>query len=96
MWPFDQIFQLIFVDQEEQEGDIIRCFKLDPASLLFKQSHPHSEMNLASGCPKFAPLSILDNPTYVKNDNDSEVFYISLVMNIQTITLNFACMDTMV
>jgi hypothetical protein len=25
-------------------------------------------MNVASGCPKFAPLSILDNPSYVKDD----------------------------
>jgi hypothetical protein len=25
-------------------------------------------MNVASGCPKFAPLSIMDNPSYVKDD----------------------------
>jgi hypothetical protein len=25
-------------------------------------------MNVASGCPKFAPLSILDNSSYVKDD----------------------------
>ena len=26
------------------------------------------EINVASGCPKFAPLSILDNPSYIKDD----------------------------
>ena len=26
------------------------------------------EINVASGCPKFTPLSILDNPSYVKDD----------------------------
>jgi hypothetical protein len=25
-------------------------------------------MNVASGCPKFAPLSILDNLSYAKDD----------------------------
>jgi hypothetical protein len=25
-------------------------------------------MNVALGCPKFAPLSILDNPSYDKDD----------------------------
>ena len=68
IWPFNQVFQLIFVNQEQQGGDIAHTFKPDPASPSFKKPHPHSEMNVASGCPKFAPISILDNPAYTKND----------------------------
>ena len=83
-WPFDQVFQLIFVNQEQQGGDIVHLFKPDPASPSFKQPNPYSEMNIASGCPKFAPLSILDNPAYTKNDTiyDSEVQDISCIINI--------------
>ena len=29
---------------------------------------PKSDMNVETGCPKFAPLSILDNPEFVVDD----------------------------
>ena len=29
---------------------------------------PQSEMNVASGCPQFAPLPALDDPQYVDED----------------------------
>ena len=67
-WPFDQVFQLILVDQEKQGRDYIYSFKPDPDMPSFQQPSPHSDMNIASGCSKFAPLSVLNNSTYVKDD----------------------------
>ena len=64
-WPFRQTVTLILLDQDKQK-DIFQSFIPDPSSSSFQR--PTNEMNIASGCPKFAPLSILDNPSYVKDD----------------------------
>ena len=55
-WPFSQMVTLMLVDQNKKKH-IIQCFKPEPSSSSFWR--PQSEMNVASGCPKFAPLSIL-------------------------------------
>ena len=64
-WPFRQTVTLMLIDQDKQK-DIFQSFKPDPSSSSFQR--PINEMNVASGCPKFAPLSILDNSSYVKDD----------------------------
>ena len=64
-WPFRQTVTLMLVDQDKQK-DIYQSFRPDPSSSSFQRSI--NEMNVASGCPKFAPLSVLDNPSYVKDD----------------------------
>ena len=64
-WPFRQTVTLMLLDQDKQK-DIFQSFRPDPSSSSFQQ--PINEMNVASGCPKFAPLSIMDNPSYVKDD----------------------------
>ena len=64
-WPFRQTVTLMLLDQDKQK-DIFQSFRPDPSSSSFQR--PIHEMNVASGCPKFAPLSILDNPSYVKDD----------------------------
>ena len=64
-WPFRQTVTLMLVDQDKQK-DIYQSFRPDPSSSSFQR--PINEMNVASGCPKFAPLSVLDNPSYVKDD----------------------------
>ena len=64
-WPFRQTVMLMLLDQDNQD-DIVRSFSPDSVSPSFQQ--PTSEMNVASGCSRFAPLSILDNPSYVKDD----------------------------
>ena len=46
--------------------NIVQAFRPDPSSPSFCQ--PKTEMNIASGCPKFAPLSVLSHLSYVKND----------------------------
>ena len=64
-WPFRQRVSLVLLDQDRQKN-IVQTFKTDPDSSSFKR--PVSEMSIASGCPQFALLSILDNPSYVKDD----------------------------
>ena len=64
-WPFRQTVTLTLLDQDRQK-DIFQSFRPDPSSSSFQR--PINEMNVASGCPKFAPLSILDNSSYVKDD----------------------------
>ena len=66
-WPFRQTVSLTaaLLDQDGQK-DIFKSFRPDPSSSSFQQ--PTNEINISSGFPKFAPLSVLDNPSYVKND----------------------------
>ena len=64
-WPFKQTVSLILLDQDRQK-DIIQSFRPEPSSASFQR--PRMEMNVASGCPNFAPLSVLNNTSYVKED----------------------------
>ena len=64
-WPFRQTVTLTLLDQDRQK-DIFQSFRPDPSSSSFQR--PINEMNVASGCPKFAPLSFLDNSSYVQDD----------------------------
>ncbi len=64
-WPFDYKVSLILVDQNHRKH-IVQTFKPTPESNSFQR--PVSDMNVASGCPQFAKLSVLDDPSYVKDD----------------------------
>ena len=64
-WPFKQTVSLILLDQDRQR-DLLQTFRPEPSSASFQR--PRMEMNVASGCPTFAPLSVLDNSSYVKED----------------------------
>ena len=64
-WPFQQTVSLIILDQDKQ-NDIIQCFQPEPTSPSFWR--PKADMNVASGCPKFAPLALLNNSSYTRND----------------------------
>ena len=64
-WPFQQMVTLMLLDQDKRKN-IVRAFIPDPSSRSFQQ--PKTEMNVASGFPKFAPHSVLSNPSYVRND----------------------------
>ena len=64
-WPFRQMISLVLLDQDRQKN-IVQSFQPDPSSSSFQR--PVNEMSVASGCPTFTPLSILDNPSYVKDD----------------------------
>ncbi|XP_077986318.1 TNF receptor-associated factor 2-like [Glandiceps talaboti] len=66
-WPFRQKVTLMWLDQNNREH-VIDAFRPDPTSSSFRR--PHHDMNIASGCPLFMPLSKLDSPrhSYVKDD----------------------------
>jgi hypothetical protein len=65
-WPFKQTTTLMLLAQDGVTKDISQSFKPDEFSSSFQR--PKSEMNVASGCPQFCSLSVLDNPAYVQND----------------------------
>ena len=64
-WPFDYKVSLILVDQNHRKH-IVQTFKPTPESNSFQR--PVSDMNVASGCPQFSKLSVLDDSSYVKDD----------------------------
>ena len=77
-WPFEPKVSLILVDQDHKKH-LVQTFKPNTQSSSFKR--PVSDMNVASGCPEFAELSILDNPSYVKED----VMYIKGIVDTSRI-----------
>ncbi|XP_041371123.1 TNF receptor-associated factor 2-like [Gigantopelta aegis] len=74
-WPFRQKVTLMIVDQNFREH-VIDTFQPDTGSSSFRR--PISEMNIASGCPLFLPLSRLDDPAFgfVKDD----VIFIKIIV----------------
>ena len=64
-WPFKQTVTLMLLDQDNLK-DVVQSFRPEPSSSFFQR--PRNEMNVASGCPMFAPLSVLNNSSYVKDD----------------------------
>ena len=64
-WPFRQTISLVLLDQNRKKN-IVQSFHPDPDSSSFQQ--PVNDMSVASGCPQFAPLSVLEDTSYVKND----------------------------
>ena len=65
-WPFKQTVSLSLLAQDGMSGDITQSFKPDEDNSSFQM--PKCEMNMASGCPQFCSLAVLDNPAYVQND----------------------------
>ena len=64
-WPFDSKVSLILVDQNHRKH-LVQTFKPTPESSSFQR--PISDMNVASGCPQFCKLSVLDDISYTKDD----------------------------
>ena len=77
-WPFDHKVSLVLVDQN-QKKHLVQTFKPNLQSSSFQR--PKSDMNVASGCPEFAKLSVLDDPSYVKDD----VMYIKAIVDTSKI-----------
>lgn len=65
-WPFSK--RVIFTVFDQSGGVPVRdSFRTDPNSSSFKR--PTSDMNIASGCPLFLPLSRLQgNDGFVKDN----------------------------
>ena len=64
-WPFQLTVTMTMINQKGN-GNITQSFKPNPSSASFHR--PKADMNVASGCPKFAALSVLDNPEFVVDD----------------------------
>ena len=64
-WPFRQKVTFMLLDQNNAEH-VIDAFRPDPSSNSFQR--PKREMNIASGCPTFFPLSELNSHAYVRDD----------------------------
>ena len=77
-WPFKQKVTFMLLDQGPAEEHVVDAFRPDPNSSSFKR--PVSEMNIASGCPLFVPLNLLEsNKTYIK-DNTA---FIKIIVDTQ-------------
>ena len=77
-WPFDHKVSLILLNQDHMKH-LVQTFKPNPQSSSFQK--PKTDMNVASGCPEFADLSVLDNTSYVKDD----VMYIKAIVDTSKI-----------
>ena len=77
-WPFEHKVSLILVDQEHRKH-IVQTFKPTPESSSFKR--PTSDMNVASGCPQFAKVHVLEEKNYVKED----IMYIKCIVDVSRI-----------
>ena len=64
-WPFQRKISFSLLNPEKRRP-ITDSFIPDPKSSSFKQ--PTNMMNIASGCPLFAPLDRIWNEGFVKND----------------------------
>lgn len=67
-FPFDCKITFCLCDQTNQKKSVIDSFRSDINSNSFQR--PRSEMNIASGIPKFVTLLVLSDPNnpYLKND----------------------------
>ncbi|XP_060063095.1 TNF receptor-associated factor 3-like [Ylistrum balloti] len=65
-WPFKQRVSLMLKDQDTRTQDICDTFTPNAVSNSFKR--PETEMNVASGVPKFIAHNRLETPTYVQDD----------------------------
>ncbi|KAL5009326.1 hypothetical protein ScPMuIL_014907, partial [Solemya velum] len=80
-WPFQQKVALVLLDQELGQRNLTDTFRPDITSSSFKQ--PTSEMNIASGCPLFVAHTILETPTYLKDDT----IFIKIQVDVSNLAL---------
>ncbi|XP_078604287.1 TNF receptor-associated factor 3-like isoform X2 [Branchiostoma floridae x Branchiostoma japonicum] len=75
-WPFRQKVTFMLLDHKNRDH-LTDAFRPDPTSSSFQR--PTSDMNIASGCPLFVPLSQLDSSShaYVRDDT----MYIKVVVD---------------
>lgn len=73
-WPFSKKITLKLLDQSRVE-DITETFRADPNSSSFKR--PKTDMNIASGCPKFCTHSRLQTNGYVRENT----IFVKVIVN---------------
>ena len=65
-WPFRHKVTFQLLNLKSGQKDVVDAFRADPESSSFKK--PVSDMNVATGCPRFAPLDALYTQGFVAND----------------------------
>ena len=68
-WPFAYTVHLSLINQVEplnKSRSVYRQFTPSASSSSFQK--PQDTFNIASGFPEFAPVSVLNDPLYSKND----------------------------
>ncbi|XP_064623145.1 TNF receptor-associated factor 3-like isoform X2 [Lineus longissimus] len=66
-WPFKQKVTLMLLDQKENAFHLSDTFRPDVNSTSF--SRPTTDMNIASGCPKFAAHEVVESGNvYLRDD----------------------------
>ena len=65
-WPFLQKITMMVLDRDSNGIHIIQSFRPNSSTKGFGK--PKKDMNTPCGCPKFAPMSLLRHPRYVKNN----------------------------
>ena len=78
-WPFESKVSFILIEQNLRQH-ISQTFEPTPDSNSFHR--PRTDMNVASGFPQFAKLSVLEEGNYVKND----VLFLKCIVDISKIT----------
>ncbi|CAF0752077.1 unnamed protein product [Rotaria sordida] len=80
-WPFSYKITFCLYDQTNNQRHIIDSFRPDIRSNSFQRSQ--SNMNIASGLPKFCPLTFIqqENTPYVRDD----CMFIRCITNFETI-----------
>ncbi len=66
VWPFKQSVRFTLINQNNQSASITEAFAPDLNSPSFQQ--PESEMSIASGFPKFAKQSVLQDENFTKGN----------------------------
>ena len=66
-WPFQKKIKFKLINQQDRGKDHVEQMFANKDSSSFQK--PKKEMNIASGCPLFAPLSGLETDGFLRNGN---------------------------
>ena len=77
-WPFTHKVSFCLINQHDGR-DIVDVFQPDPLSSSFQR--PKTDMNVASGCPRFISLHELKQDGFIKDDT----IFIKATVDMSTI-----------
>ena len=79
-WPFKQSVRFTLVNQKNSEASITKAFVSDLKSPSFQK--PDNDMNVASGFPKFAHQSVLQDENFILGN----VIYVKCQVDLNGLT----------
>ena len=75
-WPFNQRVTMTMLDQSSARQHVTEAFRPDHSSAAFRR--PTTDANVATGFPKFVPLTAFDNPQNVYVRDNTMFFRITV------------------